>query len=164
MAAGRRRELIEIEERKIREGVGLQVAPYVLDRIKLRRVRRKELGRELRMRREELLHAIRAMGIEPVPDENHGPVDLSREMPEKADDTLGVDVRIRMEAEVEVNVAAIGGHAQRPNGGHLAMGAATMVEQGSFASWAPRAPHERRHHQATLVEEGEPRFAPGRFF
>jgi hypothetical protein len=34
-----------------------------------------------------------------------------------------------MEPKVEANVASIGGHAQRPDSGHLAMGTPAVVEQ-----------------------------------
>jgi len=159
-----RREFLEVEESQIRQRVQLQIAPHVLDGIQLRRVGREELGRELAVRSEEVLHEIRAMGIQPIPDQNHGRVDLDQELPEEVDDPLGVDVGIRMEAKVEADVVALGRHAQRPDGGHLAMGPPTVVEQWCFAPWVPRAPHERRHHQATLVEEREPGLPPRGFF
>ena len=92
VAAGRRRELVENVEGQIRQRVELQVAPDVLHRIEFGRVGRKELGRDLPVRGEEVLDEIRAMGIEPVPDENDGRVNLCQELPEKVDDTLGVDV------------------------------------------------------------------------
>ena len=164
VATSGRRELLEIEERQIRQRVELQVAPDVLDWIELGRIRWKELGRELAVLGQKVLHEIRTVGIESIPDENHRRVDLRQELSEKTDDTLRVDVRIRVEAKVEADVAAIGGDTQGPDGGHLAMGAAAVAEQRRFAPRIPGAPHERRHHQATLVEEREPGVPPGRFF
>jgi len=163
MASGRR-ELIEIEEGQVRERVELQVTPDVLDGIELGRVGWKELGRELGMLGQKALHAIRTVGIESIPDEDHGRVDLRLELPEEVDDTLRVDIRVRVEAEVEAHVAAIGGDTQGPDGGHLAMGPAAVAEPRRFAPRIPGAPHERRHHQATLVEEREPGLPPERFF
>ena len=71
-----RREFLEVEEGEIGQRVQLQVAPHVLDGIELRRVGRKKLSHELRVVCEERLHANRAVGIEPIPDQNHGRVDL----------------------------------------------------------------------------------------
>ena len=164
VAAGRRRELAEIVEGQIRQRVELEVAPDVLHRIELGRVGREELGDELGVRCEKILHNVRAMRIQAIPDENNGRADLRQELAEKVDDTLGVDVGIRVKAKVEADVVALGRHAQRPDGGHLAMGSATLAEKWCFPSWVPRAPHEGRHHQATLVEEREPGLAPRCFF
>jgi hypothetical protein len=66
--------------------------------------------------------------IESVPDENHRCVDLRQELSEKPDDTLRIDIRVRVEAEVEADVAAIGGNAQGPDRGHFAMRAAAVAE------------------------------------
>ena len=159
-----RRELLEIEESQIGQRVELQIAPHVLDGIQLRRVGWKELGHELRVICEELLYAIGPMRIESIPDQNHGRVDLGHELPEEVDDALRVDVGIRMEAEVEADVVTLGGHTQGPDGGYFAMGAPAMTEQRGFAPRVPRAPHVRRHHQATLVEEREPGLPPRGFF
>ena len=146
MAAGSRRELLEIEESQIRQRVALQIAPDVLDRVELGRIGRKELGRELAVRGEEVLDEVRAVSIEPVPDENDGRVDLGEELPEKVDDTLRVDVGVRMEAKVETDVASIGGHAQRPDDGHLAMGAPQWRSNGV----SPRGFHVRRMSGAII--------------
>jgi len=164
VATSSRRELIEIEEGQVRKRVELQVTPDVLDGIEFGRIRWKELGRELRVLDQKVLNAICTVGIEPVPDENHRRIDLRLELAEETDDTLRVDVRIRVEAKVEADVAAIGGDAQGPDGGYLAMRAAAVAERRRFAPRTPGAPHERRHHQATLVEEREPGLLPGRFF
>ena len=164
VATSGRRELIEIEEGEVRERVELQVTPDVLDWIEFGRIRWKELGRELGVLGQKVLHAIRTVGIEPIPDENHRRIDLRQELSEKTDHTLRVDVRIRVKAKVQADVAAIGGDAQGPDGGYLAMRAAAVAERRRFAPRTPGAPHERRHHQATLVEEREPGVPPGRFF
>ena len=58
VAAGGRRELLEIEEVHIRQRVALQIAPDVLDRVERGRVGRKELGRELAVRGEEVLDEV----------------------------------------------------------------------------------------------------------
>ena len=87
-----------------------------------------------------------------------------QELSEETDDPLGVDVGIGVEAKVEADVVALGRHAQRPDGGHLAMRPPAVVEQWCFAPRVPRAPQERRHHQATLVEEREPGLPPRGFF
>ncbi len=164
MATGGRRELLEIEERQIRQRIELQVAPDVLDGDELGRVGRKELGRERAVFGQKVLHEIRTVGIESIPDENHRRVDLRQELSEKTNHTLRVDVRVRVEAKVEADVAAIGGDTQGPDGGHLAMGAAAVAKQRRLTSRIPGAPHERRHHQATVVEEREPGFPPRGFF
>ena len=164
VAAGRRRELAEIVEGQIRQWVELEVAPDVLHRIEFGRVGREELGDELGVRCEEILHNVRAMGIQPIPDKNDGRVDLCQELTKEVHDTLGVDIGIRVKAKVEADVIALGRHAQRADGGHLAMGSPTVAKKWCFASWVPRAPHERRHHQATLVEEREPGLPPRGFF
>ncbi len=45
---------------------------------------------------------------------------------------------VRMEAKVEANVASIRGHAQRPDGGHLAMGGPAVAEQQGLPPRIPR--------------------------
>ena len=164
VATSGRRELLQIEEGQVRERVVLQVSPDVFDWVEFGRIRRKELGRQLGVLGQKVLDAIRPVGIESVPDENHRRVDLRPELPEEGDDPLRVDVRIRVEAKVEANVAPIGADTQGPDRGHFAMGTAAVAEQRRFAPWIPGAPHERRHHQATLVEEREPGLPPERFF
>jgi len=159
-----RRELLEIEEGQIRQRVELQVAPDVLDRVELGRVGGKEFRRELGVLGQIVVHAIRPVSIEPIPEENHRRVDLRPELSEKADDTLGVHVRLRVETKVEADVAAIGGDSQGPDGRHLAVGATAVAEPRCFAPRIPGTPQQRRHHQATLVEEREPGVPPRGFF
>ncbi len=128
VATSGRRELFEIEERQIRQRVELQVAPEVLDWVEFGRVGRKELCRELAVLGQKVLHEIRTVGIEPIPDENHRRVGLRQELSEKTDDTLRVDVRIRVQAKVEAGVAAIGSDTQGPDGRHLAMRTTAVAE------------------------------------
>ena len=76
---------------------------------------------------QKVLHAVCTVGIETIPDENHRCIALRQELTENFDDTLRVDVRIRVQAKVEADIAAIVGDTQGPDRRHLAMGAAAVA-------------------------------------
>jgi len=59
------------------------------------------------------------MGLETIPEEDGGSVQLPQKMTEKFDHAFGVYIGIGMETGIEIDTVAGGSYTQRSNGGNL---------------------------------------------
>src|SRR5277367_82431 len=66
---------VKVEGRIVRQGIGFQVGPQVFDRIEFGSVRR-EVFQVSRTRREALLDQFSLVGLEAIPDQHDGRVQL----------------------------------------------------------------------------------------
>lgn len=165
MGAGLIGEFVDIEEWRIGQGVVLEVAPQVFDRIELGCVRRQINGSDMGLRGDERLDDAGTVGLQPIPDEDPGGVKLAVELAQESADRNGVEIGVGVEPKVQLHRIARGRHTQCADDGDLLMRPGPLLEHGRNAARMPGAPHQRRHQQARFVDEDEIGFQPrGVFF
>lgn len=163
-AAGALREQMKIDDGVVGERIGFEPGPQVFERIEFGGVRRQvfQVGRT---GRQALIDRRALVNPSAVPDQHEGRLQLPLQMLEEPHGALGVDVGLRMQAEIQSDPVACGRDAQRGDGGHLLMAATPLAQYGSLSPRAPGATHQRGHEHPRLVEEHECRTqARGVFF
>ena len=86
MGSGLIGEFVDIEERRVRQRVGLEPGPQVFDRIEFGGIRRQELGPDIGLRSEERLHDVSPVRLQAIPDQNPRCIQLPIELAEKVAD------------------------------------------------------------------------------
>jgi len=135
---------------EVREATILEVAPEELDRVEVRRIRRKPDEMAAQMRGEPGLHERVAVRAPTIPEQDEGPAHVAGEMAQKPQDFGAPNVAVRMQGQRERDAPAPGRHDQRPNAGDLLVRARPHGHRRGRTAQSPR-PAEHRHHQ-------EPRF------
>ena len=144
----------KIEGGIIRQGIGFEVGPQVFDRIELRSVRRKVL-QMCGTRQDAFVDEPALVGLEAIPDEYDGRVQLMLKMLEEIHGALGVDVGIRMESKVQRNSIPFGQDAYCGDGRNLLMRTATLVQHRCVPPQAPGTAHQWGHEHPGFVEEND---------
>lgn len=96
MCSGLIGEFVDIEERRVRQRVGLEPGPKVFDRIEFGGIRRQELGPDIGLRSEERLHDTSPVRLQAIPDQDPGCIQLPIERTEKVADGDGIEIGMRM--------------------------------------------------------------------
>lgn len=135
MGSGLIGEFVDIEERRVRQRVGLEPGPQVFERIEFGGIRRQELGPDIGLRSEERLHDASPVRLPAIPDQDPRCIPLPIELAEKVAD---------------------GRQAQCGNGRDFLIRARPLLEHGRDAARMPGAPYQRRHQQTGFVDEDEP--------
>lgn len=105
------------------------------------------------------------MGLEAIPDQHDGRVQLMLKMLEEVHGALGVDVGIRMQPKVQRDAIAFRQDADGRDGRDLLMRATALVQHRGLSTQAPGAPNQRCHEHPGFVEEHDGRSqARGVFF
>ena len=90
---------------------------------------------------------------------------MTTQRAQEGDQDGGGDVRVRVERDVEPEPAALRRDGHDARRGDLLVRSGALAKDGGHAHRCPRAPHQRGHQQAALVEEGDRRLQPrGVFF
>lgn len=98
----------DVDECRIGEGIGFEVVPDVFDGIELRRVGGEDDAPGCREGAEERSDGRGPMRLEAVPHhEKRRALQLGGQVPEKRQHTRGVDVGVRVQAEVAGDVGAL---------------------------------------------------------
>lgn len=154
--ASDRGERLDIPAGEIREGLGLEVAPHVLDGIELRRVRReRDLHRPHDI--QERGDAEPAVRRRTIPDQRERRPQLAGELLHEGQHRGRIEVRLDQQLEVQPYGAAIGTEAQGGDGRHLLPMPAPMPQHRCEPTPAPGAAYHRQQQQAAFVDEHEPR-------
>ena len=154
---------VKIKGGVVREGIGFQIGPQVLDRIEFRGVGR-EIFQMCRTRQEALFNELALVSLETIPDEHDGRVQLSLQMLQEIHGPLSVDVGIRMQPKVQRDAIALWQHAQRGDGRNLVLTATALAQHWRVSAHTPRAAHQRGHEHAGFVEENDTRPQAGSVF
>ena len=96
MCSGLIGEFVDIEERRVRQRVGLEPGPKVFDRIEFGGIRRQELGPDIGLRSEERLHDTSPVRLQAIPDQDPGCIQLPIERAEKVADGDGIEIGMRV--------------------------------------------------------------------
>lgn len=153
VGAGLTGEFVDIEKGRIRQGVVLEVAPQVFDRIELGCVRRQVDGTDMGLRGEERLDDAGTVSLQPIPDQDPGRIELAVELAQEATDRMGVEIGVGVEPEIQRHRIARGRHTQRADDGNLLVRPCSLLENGRDAARMPGTSHQRRHQQARFVDE-----------
>lgn len=155
---------VKIKGGIIREGIGFQIGPQVLDRIEFGGIRG-QIFQVCRTRQDALLDELALVSLEAIPDEHDGCVQLTLQMLKEIHGALRVDVGIRMHPKVQRDPIAVGQDAQRGDGRDLVLGATALAQHRGVSAHAPRAAHQRSHEHRGFVDENDARSqARGVFF
>jgi len=155
MGSRRGRQSLEVVRRPVGQRIPFEVTPYILDRVEFGRITREEEGMQMPHRLEERPGLPGTMGLEMIPEEDGGGVQLPQKMTEKFDHGFRVYIGIGMETEVEIDTVAGGSYTQRSNGGNLFVTAGSLVQDRSDTAGRPTASDQRGHQQTGLVEKNE---------
>jgi hypothetical protein len=90
--------------------------------------------------------------IAAIPNQDHGPADVPREMAEKPQHVGSADVDSGVKRQGERDLAAARRDDERANARDLFMGPRAHRERRRGAARRPRAPEHRHHQEAGLIE------------
>lgn len=98
------------------------------------------------------------MGIEPIPNHEDRPWDLTAQLTEERGHSRAIDGTIQVEAETQPDASTAPAHDQRGDHRELLVVPGTLQQYGSLAARTPRAPQERRHQQRALIHKHDTGF------
>ena len=155
---------VKIKGGIVRKGIGFQMGPQILDGVEFGGVWR-EIFQVCGARQDAFVDHLALMGLEAIPDQDDGRVQLTLKMFEEVHGALSVDVGIRMQPKVQRDPIAFGWDAQRGDGRNLLMAATTLPQHRGLSPHAPGAAHQWGHEHPGFVEEHDGRSqACGVFF
>ena len=155
VGAGLIGEFVDIKERRIGQGIVLEVSPEVFDRIELGCIGRQVFGSDMGLGREEHLDNAGAVRLQPIPDQDPGRAELTVELAEERADGDGVEIGMWMESEIKLHSIARGRHTEGGNDRDLLVRPSPLLEDGRDAARMPGPSYQRRHQKARLVDEDE---------
>jgi hypothetical protein len=154
---------VKIKGGIVREGIGFQIGPQVLDGIEFRGIGR-EVFQVCRTRQDALLDEFALVSLEAIPDEDDGRVQLTLQMLKEVHGALSVDIGIGMEPKVQRDPISVRQHAQRRDGRDLMLRPTALAQHRRVSAHAPGAAHQRRHEHPGFVEENDARPQAGSVF
>lgn len=152
-AAGQR---VKIERGIVRQGIGFEVGPQVFDGIEFRTIRR-QVFQVCRTRQDAFVDEFALVGLETIPDQQDGRVQLMLQMLEEIHRALGVDVGIRMEPKVQRDPIPFRQDAYCGNRRNLLLRTTALAKHWGLPAQAPGAAHQWSHEHSRFVEENEGR-------
>jgi len=166
MVTGDVSECEEIETRVVGQWIGFQIIPGVFDRVQFRCIGRQKLATDGGVIGQELVDGFGPVGIEPIPDEDHGiAVQLAVQLAQESDNQRRSDVGVRMQAEIQMHPVAGWRDTQGGDHRYLAMRSRALGQDRGLAARAPAAAHQRGRQNPAFVEKNQPGFpARGVFF
>ena len=147
-------ERLKIEGGIIRQGIGFEVGPQVFDRIEFGSVRR-QVFQMCGTRQDAFVDEFTLVGLEAVPDQHDGRVQLMLKMLEEIHCALGVNVGIRMKSKVQRNPLPFGQDADSGDGRDLLMRTAALAQYRCVPTQAPGTAYQRGHEHPGFVEEND---------
>jgi hypothetical protein len=155
---------VKIEGGVVRQGIGFEVGPQILDGIEFGGVRR-QVFQMCRTRQDTFVDELALVSLEAIPDEHDRRAQLTLQMLEEIHGALRVDVGIGLQPKVQRNSIASGQDAQRGDGRDLLVAASALPQHRGVSAHAPGAAHQWSHEHPGFVEENDRRFqARGVFF
>jgi len=150
-------QLVRVCRSLVDQDVPFEMSPSVLNRVQIWRVRRKVLELKAPVGTfHELLNLHRAMGIEPVPDDDQRAAHVTKELPQEFSAFCRVDVFFRIEPEVTTDsflVLLPGPGADSTDDRHLRVGTAHLFQNWSSTAGSPGSAGNRSHENCTFVDK-----------
>jgi len=154
---------MKVEGRIVREGICFQIGPQVFDGIEFGSIRRQVL-QMCRTRQDTFVDELALVGLEAVPDQHNGRVQLMLQVFEEIQGALGIDVGIGVQPKVQRDPIAFRQDADGGNGRDLLMRTAALAQHRSVSAQAPGAAHQWGHEHPGFVEEDDTRPQAGGVF
>lgn len=148
-------EGLDVRAREVRERLGLEVAPHVLDRIEFGRVRREVEGVRSGAR-QEVADGGRAVRVGAIPHQRHRGAQMPVELLAEGQHRRGIEVLLDERLKVQADDAAAGTDTERRDHRDFAAVATDVPEHRGLAAWPPRAAHHGQQEQPALVDEDQP--------
>jgi hypothetical protein len=155
---------MDVRQRYVGKGIHLQVAPRILHRIQLRRIRRKMTWCDTMSTLEIRMDLFAPMRLEEIPHQDDGSTDLSSQLPQEADDHLAGDIAFAEYVEKQLNASHRGAETQSCDDRDLPLASRTMDQDGSLAQRRPGPTDQGSHHEPCFIEEYEVCSEVFRFF
>lgn len=142
----------------------VEIAPGLFHGIPFRGVGRKGFPIEAERAVKKRFDLASQRGTGTIPD--HQPISpqLAKPLAQKAEGSIGVDVPVGVQPEVEVEPVAGGRDGQRTHPGDLLIRSAPLREDGGWALRGPGPAPQRSHPKAGFVQENQVRPQPAGFF
>lgn len=157
-------EEVQFLDTVIGKPMPLELCPDVLVRVKLRRIWRKPFHRQPLVECQESLRFLRPMNISTIPDDDDVSANLSQELPKKADQLRRFHVSVCIQSDVQAKAASGWRNGDAGDGRNLSAVPSRVAEYRGRSTESPGAPDERKHREASLVENNTRRFLPIGFF
>jgi hypothetical protein len=145
---------VKIEGRIVRQGVGFQVGPQVFDGVEFGSVRR-EVLQVRRTRQDALVDEVSLVGLEAIPDQHDGRVQLMLKVLEEIHGALGVDVGIGMQSKVQGDPIPFGQDANGGDGRDFLLRTSALAQHWGLSAQTPGTAHQRGHEHPGFVEEND---------
>ena len=158
IAVGGPGEGVEIEEWPVGQRVGLQVTPDILHGIEFGSIRGKEMNVQARMTLNPVLYSLGAVSLQAVPDQDDWTIQLAKELTQKGDGQIGIDVDIRMQSEIEMWAVTTRTDRQGGDGRDFLVCPCALVEHRRLSARTPTAARQRSHHQAAFIKKNQVSF------
>lgn len=153
-AAGSVRESLHVEGGIVGERIGLEPGPEIFDRIEFGSVRRK-VFQVCRTRQHAFVEEFALVGLEAIPNQHKGRVQLMLKMLEEVHGALGVDVGIRVQPKVQRETIPFRQDADCSDGRDLLMRATALAQQRGLSPQTPRAADQGCHEHPGFIEEND---------
>lgn len=133
-------EGLDVRAREVRERLGLEVAPHVLDGIEFGRV-----GGEVEgagpAARQEVADGSRAMRVGAIPHQRHRRAQMPVELFAESQHRRRIEVLLDERLKVQADDAAAGTDTERGDHRDFAAVATDVPQHRGLATWPPRAAH-----------------------
>lgn len=128
-------------------------APQVIDRIELGRVGRQQLERQARMLGHEGRDGLAAVRAQPIPDDDHGPFEVTKDVAQAVDEVLASGRAVK-QPQIGAHAPAPGRERHQADGRQM-IAAQPVADDGRVCDRRPRAHDGRCQREARLVLEDE---------
>ena len=163
VAATDDRQFVDVRAGEIRERLGLEIAPDVLDGIQFGGVRR-EMGVAGADPRKEGPNVGRAVRIGSVPHERERCAEMPIELFAEREHGCGIEVLLDEQLKIQAHGTALRADAQRGDDRNLPAVTTDVPQDGGLAAGPPGAPHHWQQEQPAFVDEDQPRAQAVGFF
>ena len=154
---------IHVGASQIRQGLGFEVAPDVLNRIELGSV-----GREVKRQRLRAIEKGRDHGtpvrLRAIPHQDHGSAEMAGKLLDEEQHGRGIEGRVDEQLKIQADRLAVGADTEGGDHRDLLPVAATLPEHGRVPAPAPGASHYGQQEQPALVDEHQPSVQSAGFF
>ena len=111
------------------------------------------------MNSQEFFEYVRLMGLDVIPQQHDHPRNVSKQMAEKLNHLLCLDILIRMELQKEIHPSPFGRSADGRDSGDLSPSSGN-ADQRCLPFRRPTSHDQRNHEKSAFIEENQMGFKP----
>ena len=148
----------------VRQAVAFGVAPQRFDRVQVGRVARQGFEKHIASRLHPLLHELRAMSLQVIPDDDQRTAHVPPQLPQERPHLRTLDRFFGVQADIRAQSSPLRRDRNRADGGNLTCMSRSMHELRCFSHGRPGPLDVRRQEQAAFIDEGDVGILGLRFF